>query len=77
MWAYVKANQHTLDVRKITNDFPHGLWQFTNQRRDRQDLVSARQLRVFEQIDERAEAAEVAAALASLPRSKPGNPKVK
>jgi hypothetical protein len=48
----LQSDQRTLGVAQISYDLAERLGQFSNQGRDRDDLVTCRQLRVLEQVDD-------------------------
>src|SRR4051812_39267451 len=46
-----EADQDLVDVGEVADDLAHGVRQFDHQRRDRDNLIAARLVRVFEDVD--------------------------
>src|SRR5687768_9068040 len=50
-WPQIQAHERSLRVRQVADDLLDRLWQLAHQRRQRQDLIAARELRFLQQID--------------------------
>src|SRR5687767_703430 len=49
-WSQVEADEHSLLVREVTDDLAERLRHTAHERRDREDLIVARELRVLEEV---------------------------